>query len=366
VVSPPRSTVVEVDDYWEWAELVERRGWSDGLPVAPPTESRVNEMIEYLGADRDRVVARIAPGYGVATVEQIAIQAVMAGCRPQHLPVVVAAVEALVDPAYNLHGIQSTTNAVAPLAIVTGPIVDDLDFNVGLNAFGGNGLPNAAIGRAIKLILWNLGNGKPTVTDMATLGQPAKFGYCVGENRHQSPWRELHTDFGFDDGDSCVTVFACHGPAPAALPGSARRIIGTLSEGFATTTAQAYHAAGDLLVVLAVKPAQELARAGYRKEDVREYFVEHCRLSVKRIRECGAMDPPLTDQSMIYWGHVTLADVRAKLEQLDDDDSVPLFQSPEHVRVLVTGADNGWWGAYCQGWGNYGSTFVTRQIRLPR
>jgi hypothetical protein len=360
-----RSEVVEVEDYWEWAELVQRKGWSDGIPVAPPTEARVGQVLEYLDRDPSEEIARIAPGYGVATVEQIAIQSVMAGCFPEHVPVVIAAVEALTDPAFILHGIQSTTNALAPLTVVTGPIVERLGFNAGLNAFGGSGHPNAAVGRAVKLILWNLGNGKPTVTDMATLGQPAKFAFCVAENRAQSPWPGLQTDFGFDDHDSCVTVFACNGPIPAVVTGSAKRMLGTLSEGFATTTGMAYHAAGELLIVLAVRPAQELARAGYSKEDIRKYFVDHCRLSVKRIRECGALEPPLTDQSMIYWSHFTLVDVRANLEQLTDDDSVPLFQSPDHVRIMVTGGDNGWWGAYCPNWGNYGSTFVTRRIIAP-
>jgi hypothetical protein len=356
------SDVVEVDDYWEWADLVHRKGWSDGLPVAPPTESRVRQMIEYLDRDPADVIARIAPGFGVATIEQIAIQATMAGCVPEHMPVVVAAVDALTDPAFNLYGIQSTTNAAAPLAVVNGPIVDRLGFNVEMNAFGGNGFANAAIGRAIKLILWNIGEGKPTITDMATLGQPAKFTFCVAENRARTPWRELHTDFGFRDEESAVTVFACNGPVPAVVNGSAIRMLGTLGEGFATTTVMAYHAAGDLLVVLAPKPAQALAAAGYSKEDVRRHFVEYCRLSVKRLKDCHALDQPLTDQSMIYWGHVGLADVRAKLEELGDDDTVPLLQSPEHVRIMVTGADNGWWGAYLPGWGNYGSTFVTRRI----
>jgi hypothetical protein len=326
------SDVVEIDDFWEWDALARRNDWTDGLPVAPPTEGKVQAIIDYLGLDPQHEVGKIAPAYGLATIEQVAIQSAMAGCIPEHVPVVLAAIDAMLDPAWNLHGVQSTTNPGAPLVIVSGPIARDLGFNVGNGVFGGGGFANAAIGRAVRLVLWNIGGGKPAVNDMSPLGSPAKFAFCVAENMAQSPWPGLHTDYGFAPEDNAVTVLACNSPYPAVISGTPKRILSVLAEGMASTTINMYHAAGQMLVVLAIKPAVELAKGGYSKQDVRQYLFDHGRLSVGYLRECGALEGPLVDSSMIYWGETSLADV---------------------------------WGGYCPGWGAYGGFATSRPIVLP-
>jgi hypothetical protein len=354
-----------VTDYWEWDRLVQANGWSDGLPVAPPTDDRVQAIIDYLGRPPLDEVAIVAPVNGVATIEQIAIQCAMAGCRPEYAPVVIAAVEAMADPVFNLHGVQSTTNPCAPLAIVNGPIVEELGFNVGNGAFSGGGHANVAIGRAIRLIMWNIGGGKPSVNDMSPLGQPAKFSFCVGENMAQNPWEPMHTSYGYGPEDNAVAMFACSGPFPAMVNGSPERILGQLAAGMAVPTVMSYHAAGQALVVLSIRPALELAKAGYSRQDVRRYLYEHARYRVGELRARGAMTGPLSDTSMVYWGQQSLRDVRPPIETMPDEALVPMVRSEEDIIVMVTGGDSQWWAAYCQGWGAYGGHLTTRPIQLP-
>ncbi len=359
------SRTVDVTDYWEWDRIARENTWTDGLPVAPPTEERVSAIIEHLGRDPAEVVGHIPPANGVATVEQIAIQCAMAGCVPEHVPVVLAAIETMLTPSFNLHGVQCTTNPCAPLTIVSGPIAKALDFNVRNGVFGGGGFANAAIGRAVRLVLWNLGKGQPAINDMSPLGQSAKFSFCVAENIEQSPWPGIHTDFGFQPDDNAVTVFACQSPYPAIATGNARRILDTLSEGLASTTINMYHAAGQILVVLAIKPAVELAESGYTKRMVREHFFERARLSVRHLKEWGALQGPL-DSTSTYWGEASLADVRPDLLTLPDDTRLPMVRSVEDIHVIVTGGDTQWWAGFCPGWGSYGGFAMTRPIRLPQ
>jgi hypothetical protein len=364
VASRLTSDVALIEDFWEWDELVHQHDWSDGLPVAPPTEERVGAIIDYLRRDPQDEIGNIPPQYGTATIEQVAIQCAMAGCIPKHVPVVIAAIEAMIDPAFNLHGVQCTTNPCAPLTIVSGPIVNDLKFNVRNGAFGGGGFANAAIGRAIRLILWNLGGGKPAINDMSPLGQSAKFTFCVAENLAQSPWPAFHTDFGFEPEDNVVTVFACSSPYPARPPGPAKMILDSLSEGLPSTTINMYNGAGQILVVLAVGTAVVLAQAGYTKDDVRQYLFENARLSIRHLKEHHLLDEP--DAKPAYWSEGSLRDVRQNPFELSDDDRLPMVVSPEDIMVMVTGGDGPCWAGFCIGWGSFGGYALTRPITLPR
>jgi hypothetical protein len=349
----------DVDDFWAWDALARERGWTDGLTIAPPTRDRVDAIIDALGGQADAVVGRVAPAYGVATIEQIAVQCVMAGCRPEHAPVVVAAVEAMVQTPFNLHGVQCTTNPVAPLVVVSGPIVDELDFNVGAGVFSGGGTANLAIGRAVRLILWNLGGAKPGLNDMAPIGHPAKLSFCVAENRARTPWPELHTDFGYSPEDDVVTVFGCHGPYGATAVGTPERMLRSLCEGFASTSVNMYNAAGQYMVVLSVKPAEKLAAAGYSKEDVRDFFFEHARLSAAHLRRYEEAQDPGSS----FWGEAGLASVRPDLEHLPDDECPPFVRSRDDIHIIVTGGDTQWWAGYLPGFGSFGGLAVTSRIR---
>ncbi|MBI3300687.1 MAG: hypothetical protein HYZ72_01200, partial [Deltaproteobacteria bacterium] len=178
-------------------ELLFARGVTDGLPVVPPTEERVKRMLA--GADRDpqELIGTVGPNYGRATVEKVAINAVMAGCHPSYFPVVLAGVAALSDEKFNAHAINVTTFSATPLAIINGPIRQEIGVNCGHNALGHGFRANATIGRALRLIIMNIGGAKPQEITKATMGHPAQFTFCVGENEEESPWEPLHVERGF-------------------------------------------------------------------------------------------------------------------------------------------------------------------------
>src|SRR5213596_758210 len=187
-------------------------GVSDGLPVVPPTRARVSRAVEMSGRDGSELVAEVPPNYGRATVEKIAVNAVMAGCRPEYLPVVIAAVEAICDEAFDLHGVSATTNAPSPLVIVNGPIRARLEINSGAGVFGPGWRANATIGRALRLTCVNVGGARPGVVSMSTLAHPGRYTYCIGEAEEDNPWEPLHVEHGFAPEDSTVAVLAADAP----------------------------------------------------------------------------------------------------------------------------------------------------------
>src|SRR5712664_2381395 len=188
------------------------RGVTDGLPVVPPTRARVARAVAATGRDGAELVAEVPPNYGRATVEKVAINAVMAGCRPEYLPVVLAAVEAVCDDAFDLHGVSATTNAPAPLVIVNGPLRGELEVNCGAGVFGSGWRANATIGRALRLVCVNVGGARPGEVSMSTLAHPGRYTYCIAENEDASPWPPYHAGRGFPVVASTVTLFAGEAP----------------------------------------------------------------------------------------------------------------------------------------------------------
>ena len=193
-------------------ELMFETGWTDGLPVVPPSEDLVRRFVAHSGRDGDELVAELPPLSGRATVERIAVNAVMAGCLPEHLPVVIAALEAMMDERFNLRGVMCSTGIHTPLLIVNGPIVQQLDINGGYNCFGAGWRANATIGRAVKLALVNLGGAIPGETNKATFGHPGAYTYCVAEDEAANPWTPMHVEMGYAASDSTVTVFPAEAP----------------------------------------------------------------------------------------------------------------------------------------------------------
>src|SRR5688500_12246312 len=207
--------VAFVDAHVDLGEYYYERGFSDGLPVVAPTQAKTDAVVAALGGEPDFVECAVAPRWGELTREVLAINMVMAGCRPEYAPVVRAAMLALTDPAFNLNGVQATTHVAAPLVVVNGPIATAIGMNGGANAFGPGNRANATIGRAIRLILLNVGGGWPGDLDKCTLGSPAKYTYCVCENEAQSPLAPYHVEQGYQAGDS--TVFAMAAEAPHSV-----------------------------------------------------------------------------------------------------------------------------------------------------
>jgi hypothetical protein len=191
----------EFESMWE-------RGWTDGLPVVPPTEARVLATLDGTERDPDEVVGIVAPNLVPVTVEKVAVNAVMAGCRPEYLPVVLAAVEAACSEGFNIHGVLATTYSVGPVVIVNGPVARSIGMNSGVNVLGQGNRANSTIGRALQLVVRNVGGGRPGGVDRATLGNPGKVGLSFAEDEEGSPWESVATERGVPAGTSAVTVFA--------------------------------------------------------------------------------------------------------------------------------------------------------------
>lgn len=355
------STVQEVVDFWEWDALARERRWTDGLPVAPPTVERVTAILDHLGRDPDEALGSIPPAGGKLTVEQLAIQCAMAGCLPVHVPVVIAAVEAMLEPRFNLYGVQSTTNACSPLVMVFGPIVQEAGFNAKDGSFGGGSHANAAVGRAVRLILWNLGRAYPGDPDMAPMGQAAKYAFCTAENQGESPWPSIATDFGMDEDQSGVIVFGCQDPAPIAALGTPERILGVLATTLpGTGNSTIFWAAGEYLVTLNPRVAQTFADGGYSKEDVRTWLYEHARYRLGTLRESGVLVENQSGQ--YYWSEVHGA---PDLRELPDDAWLPMVEDVNDIHLLVTGGWGQWWLGFAVGWGNSGGFAIAKPVTMP-
>ncbi len=258
----------------------ETRGWTDGLPVVPPTPARVTAMLTYCDHARDAELGTMPPRQGIVTPEILAVNAVMAGCRPAYFPVVLTAVQAMLDPAFNLFAVQATTHPCAPCVIVNGPLAQELGINARYGAFGPGMRANATIGRAIRLILLNVGGGIPGVLDRSTQGQPAKYAFCVAENEAESPWPPLHVERGFAPEDSTVTVTGAEGPHNINDHVSQRAdgILATLAGSMNNMGCNNAYLYGQPTLALGPEHAAILAADGFSKDDIRQFVFDHVRL----------------------------------------------------------------------------------------
>ena len=286
------SEEIEVADSVEAvSNLFFEKGWTDGLPIIPPTKEAVERMLTATNKEPSEVIARMPPSWGEATVEKIAINAVMAGCLPEYMPLIITAVEAMCDAQVNLKGIQPTTHPVAPLLIVNGPIIKKLGINSKSGAFGPGWRSNATIGRAIRLMLMNIGGAFPGKTDMSCQGQPSKYIFCIAENEEDTPWEPLHVERGFDASTSTVSVVGLENPHNIndhdAL--NAEEVLSTIA-GTMTTLGNNHVRGliagyGDALVALGPEHAMTIARSGFSKNDVRDYLYEKARIPRKAFYE---------------------------------------------------------------------------------
>lgn len=206
-----RSRKIGLGEYDDPVEACFERGWSDGLPVVPPTDVRILRMLQGTSRDPAEVVGRIPPNLAECTVEKVAINAVMAGCKPEYMPVVLAALEAALEPEFTLHGLLATTYFSSPIVIVNGPVARRIGMNAGLNALGQGNRANATIGRALQLIVRNVGGGRPGEADRATLGGPGKYTFCFAEDESDPGWEPLSVSRGLARGVSAVTLFQGEG-----------------------------------------------------------------------------------------------------------------------------------------------------------
>lgn len=333
----------QVADDAEAVELCFRQGWSDGLPVVPPTPERVRRMLEAARLEPDQEVAHIAHRAVSITAEKVAINAVMAGCRPEYMPVVVAAIEGIGDPRWSYHGPGTSTAGAGVLLIVNGPIARELDINAGDNLFGPGWRANLTIGRAVRLVMRNVCGSRPGTLDRATLGHPGRLSYVIAENEADSPWPPLHVERGFRPEQSTVTVMAAEGP---------RQFYNQLSstaEGILTTLADDMRISGNVVgqpqyaVVLAGEHTRTIARDGWTKAMIREYLFAHTQNSLAHLRRthrlAGAVQPG------------------------DETRMRPLVESPDDILVVAAGGQAGAFSCYIPGWGGKRSSqAVTKEV----
>jgi hypothetical protein len=285
LLQAPGASLDAPDDFTAINELYLERGWGDGLPLVPPTEARVAAMLAYCQRPWDEPIAKVAPRYGEATPLRLAANAVMAGCKPEYFPLIMLAVEAMCDEAFNLYGVQATTHICAPLVMVNGPVARELNMNCGHNAFGPGTHSNATIGRAIRLILLNIGGAIPALGDMSTFGGPNKYAFCVAENEERNPWEPLHVERGFAREASCVTVIGAECPHNVndheSLSGEG--ILTTIAGTLATTGLNdVYYPDAQPLVVMGPEHAATIAQDGYSKRDVKRFLAGHATLALGR------------------------------------------------------------------------------------
>ncbi|HZR84310.1 MAG TPA: TlpA disulfide reductase family protein [Candidatus Binatia bacterium] len=342
----------EVGDDEDEHEALFARGVTDGLPVVPPTEERVIRMLAGTPRDPQDVVALVPPNLAPATIEKIAINAVMAGCKPEYLPVVIAAVEAACTDEFNMHGVLATTYFAAPLVIVNGPIRKRIGLNSGINVFGQGHRANATIGRALNLVVRNVGGGRPGEVDRATLGQPGKFTYCIAENEEASPWPPLHVERGFAAEDSTVTLFAAE--APRAIVDQTSRtaagLVKSLGLAMESVAHPRAHGYGDIVLVLPPEHVATIRRDGWTKDDVRRRIQE---VTARPLAELFADEECREGLPRALAGNRDPATV-----------TLPKFRSSEMIHIVVAGGPAGKFSAVIGGWvqGPMGSTMVTRKI----
>src|SRR5271170_1778162 len=251
------------------------RVFGDALPVIPPTPERVQKILE--GRDPAEIVARIPPNYGEATLEKIAASAVRAGCLPEMMRVLIPLTRAVCDERFNVHGVQATTHFAAPLIIVNGPVRQELGFHFRQNVFSNVRRANSTLGRALQLILLNLGGARPDAIDMSALGNPGKFSYCIAENQEENPWEPLHVELGFQPSESTVTLFAGEAPHGVSDHSSrtARGVLKTIAYALATIWSYRVCTMFEALVVLCPEHVKTIHRDGWSKQNVREFLFEN-------------------------------------------------------------------------------------------
>ncbi|MEA3156835.1 MAG: hypothetical protein QOK44_4424 [Betaproteobacteria bacterium] len=337
------SEIYEVDGPFEANEFFQRNGWTDGLPIVPPTEAGVRAFLE---------AARLAPGEIVGaepvrrrriTAEKLAIAALMAGCLPEYMPVVVAILKAMCEPQYGLHGSTASTGGSAPFIIVNGPVRTALAMNATHNVFANGSRANATIGRSVRLFLLNVLGGTPGHLDRSTLGHPGKFTFCIAEDEQDSPWLPLHVERGLAAGGSAVTVMAAESPHQVMNEWThdPREILDTYVAAIRANMLTYSIWEGNYAIVIPKQHRQIFAAAGWSKRDVRQYIFETAHVLRKE------------------WRNVGKASVAGRK---DEDRLYRALRTPDDLLVVAAGGPAGGFGAVVPPWYGKKSLAVTMPV----
>jgi hypothetical protein len=339
-----QSRAFEVSDTAEAIEFYFEKAWTDGLPIVPPTETSIRAMLDAARLDPGQEIAFIDNRQVSVTAEKVAINAVMAGCKPEYMPVVVAAVEALGDPRYGYHGPAASTGGSAVFMLVNGPIARELEVNCGDNLFGPGWRANATIGRAVRLIMRNVIGTLPGQLDRSTLGHAGKYTYCIAENEAESPWPAVHVERGLRPDQNAVTIFA------ALAPHQVYNQLSNTAVGVLTTIADNMRISGSVtsqpqyVVVIAGEHRRIIADDGWSKADIKRFLFEHTHNDVAHLKRTQRIAGPV--------------------QPGDETTLRPLLQTPEDIIVVAAGSKAGAFSAFIPGWGGKNaSQSVTKEIR---
>ena len=336
--------ITVADDPEAIFERFASEGWTDGMPIVPPTEDRVARMLTFTDLDPSFSLGPMPPRWGEATIATLAVNAVMAGCKPEYFPVIVTAVKAILSKHFNLYGIQGTTNPASPVLIVNGPVAREIGVNARGNLFGPGFRANATIGRAIRLIMTTIGGGVPQQADKSTLGNPAKYTCCFAESEADSPWAPLHVERGFQASTSTVTAFG--GAAPANIIEKSKTVdemLETIARAVAVSGSNNMFMSQEALVVLGPEHAAIAARQGFDKKRVRQALFERARISFEQIGQSNA------DVLAVWRGNC--------IDTVDGRRALRVVEKPDDIVIVVAGGA-GNHSASIPGW-------YSRSVTLP-
>ncbi len=340
-------SLLEAMDEAEALEQLHQLGCTDGLPVVIPTPQRVERMVLASGCDADVVLGEMGPLGGAVTIEKVATNAVMAGCVWDHMPLVVAAVQAILQPEFDLGEVQSTTHSIAPLLIWNGPLARVCGVSSGFGALGPGHRANAAIGRALRLCMINIGGARPGSSDMALLGHPGKFAMCVAEAEHASPFPPLSTSFGYAPGDDVVTVLGTEAPHSVMFvhdadnADSPDRLLRILAGVITNPGSNNIHLRnGSVAVALNPEHARVLAGAGWDRSEIQQRLFDKCRVTKQQIT---SLNPNFAPRG--------------------DGEEISILPGPDRILIFVTGGE-GLYSAVFPSWsaGAHGNRAVHQMV----
>ena len=325
----------QVDEF----EFFLEKEWSDGFPVVTPTEERIARMLTGTDRDHDDVIGPIPPAMEVATVRSVAVHALMAGCRPEYLPVVIAATELMLRGEFNVNGVQGTMHGVAPMMIVNGPYAADIGIHGGNGCMGPGFRANATIGRAIRLILMNLGAGIPGVSSMTIFGMPSRFTYCLTENMEDHPWESLSVSKGYSGDENVITMAMVESPRFCFddVSDEPIRLMNGIADTMVAMGSWNMHTRSDMVVAMGPQHAAICANAGMSRADVHSRLCEMAGRKVRDLKNGG------------NWRRERALAFPIEVDPDDDDYFIPAIKNPEDLQLIVAGG----WGpctAGCHGW----------------
>ena len=340
MTTPQAETSADRDpvDLIEWYF---EQGWTDGFPVVPPTPEKMDVMVEALGGNPDQVEARVPPRWGSLTREVMATNMVLAGCQPAYAPIVRTAMLALCSAHFNLHGVQATTHMAAPLIVVNGPIREQIGMNAGANVFGAGNRANATIGRAIRLILLNVGGAWPGDLDKSTLGHPGKYSFCIAENEQASPWAPYHVEQGFSPNDNTVFCIATEGPHSVTnhVADDPEGVLDSLVSAMSTIAHNNAVSSGSCAVVIGPEHATTIAEQNWSRSDVRRYLWSQTTNTYDDISFNNRYGK-IYNRNLPKW------------YRREAGARIPIVPTPEDIHLFVAGGEAGRFSAFLPGWGH--------------